>query len=249
MSENDSTFARAETQIPPAVPLSTSRSFLDLTGKTFGRWTVLHYTGRERRRSWWACKCECGNCSVVDSAKLTSGWSRSCGCLQKDVVANRCTTHGQSRRKFRSPEYKVWSGMLSRCDNQNATGFKDYGGRGIRVCERWMNSFENFYADMGPRPTAQHEIDRIDVNGNYEPSNCKWVTKKQNARNTRKSRFIEIGGETLCIGEWAERTGVSADSIRGRINNGWQPIDAITVPVIRRRPRTTNEGSESCHSS
>lgn len=135
-------------------------------------------------------------------------------------------------------EYRVWAGMKVRCANPKSQDWHRYGGRGIAVCDRWRDSFENFYADMGPRPSSKHSIDRIDSDGNYEPANCRWATSKEQANNWKtRNRRITHNGETLSIPEWAERLGITRESLRDRLDAGWSVSDALTTPAVRSRAR------------
>ncbi len=133
----------------------------------------------------------------------------------------------------------IWHGMISRCTNPNAVKFKNYGGRGIRVCDRWVESFENFLADMGPRPepSTDYSIDRIDVNGNYEPSNCRWLVKTEQARNQTKTVWITANGKTMLMADWAREMNISEAGIHSRMKRGWTPERAVTVPADKRRGR------------
>lgn len=196
---------------------------IDLTGRTFGKLTVIRREGTRKRRQGtqptWLCNCECGKTAVVGGVELRHGLTKSCGCLQRP--------HGM----FGTPEYKAWTSMKGRCENPRARQYKNYGARGISVAERWRVSFATFLADMGRRPTSKHSIDRINNDGNYEPGNCRWATKTQQARNTRVSRVLSAGGTSATIPEWAERTGIGASAIRERLRRGWSPERAVGISV------------------
>lgn len=202
--------------------------FKDLTGSRFGRLKVIRYAGRRgsQRKTLWECQCDCGETVEVFATCLQRG-TQSCGCWHREVTGTAHRTHGLSK----SPEYRAYHGMIRRCTEASEKSFCNYGGRGIRVCDRWLESFENFFADMGRRPGAGYEIDRIDTNGNYEPRNCRWVTRKQNARNKRSNRLIQFNGESFCSSQWAERTGLPRHVIEKRINVGWSVADALTRPL------------------
>lgn len=148
-------------------------------------------------------------------------------------LINQREMHGMARY----PEYSVWVGIKDRCYNKNAGDNWDwYGGRGIKVCEQWLHSFRNFYEDMGPRPTLEHSIERKDVNGNYEPSNCIWVTMKAQANNRRNHRLITYKGVTRNWQQWSEETGIKYTTIRQRVKLGWDPEKIITQPVHKNSP-------------
>lgn len=159
------------------------------TGKRFGKLTVRRQDGTNRHgKAVWLCSCDCGGETRVVGSDLTSGHTRSCGCLHVDEVRSRMTTHGQARHSTRSSLYHVWSQMKSRCTNPKNAGYPNYGGRGIRVCDEWARSFEAFAAHMGERPSPAHSIDRIDNDGNYEPGNVRWATPKEQRHNRRPQR-------------------------------------------------------------
>ena len=202
---------------------ASERFFIDLSGKTFSGWTVIRRTENRGRRTMWECVCVCGAKRDVQAESLTSGKSASCGCISREATSQRSKTHGMRHTR----EWNTWNRMIQRCTNKKNPAFKDYGGRGIFVCERWLNSFENFYADMGDSNGLQ--IDRINNNGNYEPGNCRWTTCKQNCRNRRNSRLIEFGGETKCVTEWAEHFSVCSKSLSYRIRSGMSFEEAISL--------------------
>jgi hypothetical protein len=167
---------------------------IDLTGQRFGRLTVLRFAGcPDGRGSLWVCRCECGKRIVVGGQKLKNGHTRSCGCLQREIAAVRELKHGESRRGRVSSEYRTWKNMLTRCYNPKVRGFCYYGGRGINVSARWRNSFENFLADMGRKPTRRHSIDRINPDGDYSSENCRWATWGEQARNRRPRKSMARG--------------------------------------------------------
>lgn len=197
----------------------------DLTGQKFGRLSVLSREGTASNgKALWRCLCDCGKVSVTNGADLRSGHVTSCGCWR----AERNRTSSLSHGLHDTGTYRSWGAMHTRCRNENAKSWGDYGGRGISVCERWT-SFENFLADMGERPEGM-TLDRFpNVNGNYEPGNCRWATKVQQARNTSASVFIEFNGECLTLVEWAIRSGVKQATLSWRLRNGWAPLEALSL--------------------
>lgn len=156
---------------------------------------------------------------------LKSGNTMSCGCYKSEQAAS----HGMSD----SSEYKIWDAMLQRCGNPKTQKYTAYGGRGITVCAEW-SSFEQFYKDMGPRPSKDHSIDRIDNNGNYCKENCRWATRKEQQNNKRSNRMLTCKGETHTLTQWAAELGISLDGLRWRLKQGWSDEDAVTIPVKSR---------------
>jgi len=212
--------------------LGKRRSFRSLVGQRFGRLEVVEYLGSDRHHNTlWLCRCECGQEKRVHGPCLKSGNTISCGCVMREKVAKRSSTHGCARVGRLTPEFRTWVSMRFRCRD---TRHANYGGRGIRVCDRWDQSFEAFLQDMGPRPSDQHSLDRIDVNGDYEPHNCRWATVKQQLRNKRGNRLLTCRGETKTLAEWCEITGQKWHTITGRIMRGWGVEDAIFRPVDKR---------------
>lgn len=175
----------------------------DIKGDVFGRLTVIEEYGRDKHgNATWYCKCSCGNFKVVTGVYLRNGDTKSCGCLSPELIGNRRRIHGLSRKN--NTEYEIWKGMKARCFNPNGAHYDIYGGRGITVCERWKNSFNEFIADMGLRPTPSHSIDRYpDMNGNYEPSNCRWATNREQTRNKRDNRYYAHSGLNMVMTDWA----------------------------------------------
>lgn len=203
-------------------------------GDEYGRLTILREVSPKSSgghiQRCVECRCQCGVVKEYRFYTLRNGNTRSCGCLSREVVSSRMTKHGLSG----TAEYGIWGGMLHRCNDSRDQAYHYYGGRGIKVCERW-SSFEAFYADMGPRPTEKHSIDRIDVNGNYEPSNCRWATPKEQARNKRRSYLVEHDGKVRCISDWADEYGIKPSVFYTRlVKLGWTFEKAVSWPVFNR---------------
>lgn len=203
--------------------LPKAHNFINLAGRVFGRWTVIAYAGRIGRHPTWRCQCACGNTGVIYATNLSRGLSKSCGCLRIEITTarNKLGKH----KGCGTPEYEAWCAIIKRCNNPRNRSFPNYGARGIRICRRWLK-FENFLADMGKRPHGK-SIDRIDNDGNYTPSNCRWATKLEQDRNRRTTRMLTYRGETLCVTEWAERIGINRQTIFTRLRKGWPIAKAL----------------------
>jgi hypothetical protein len=207
---------------------------LDLTGQVFGRLTALSHV-EQPGQAKWLCRCECGTIREVFANKLKRKHTQSCGCLHKEMVGAMFATHRMSN----SAEYRIWAGIKRRCYAPTCSHYECYGGRGITVCDRWLNSFESFYKDMGPRPSVHHSIDRIDVNGHYEPKNCRWATIKQQRRNTRSTRFVQYMGKDVSLAEAAELSGIRITTLHKRLSLGWSGQD-LFLPAGGTRTSTSS---------
>ena len=208
----------------------------DLTDQRFGFLVALCLGEKQRKDTgaWWLCRCDCGNEKHLPSHDLVQGKIMSCGCQHEALkdLAGR-VTHGRSGGNDRT--YRIWQAMLNRCRNQDTPNWKDYGGRGITVCERWT-VFESFIADMG-EALSDRSIDRIDNDGHYEPQNCRWATRLEQANNARNNVRITYDGETLTRSEWERRLGLGKTTIRSRLRSGKSLAEAM-------KPAWLAEGNE-----
>lgn len=192
------------------------------SGKVYGSLTVLKFSKRVKTKIYLECKCKCGIVKDVYLQGLVCGDYKSCGNHKSEIIIKRNTTHNKSN----SAEYNSWSGMKTRCSNYNRSNSHRYVGRGIKVCDRWINSFENFLADMGEKPSPLHSLDRKKNEGNYEPDNCRWALKKVQANNTSKNVFITYKNETKTVTEWAKSERLSISTLARRYRNNL-PIDEL----------------------
>ena len=196
----------------------------DITGKRFGRLVAI----RQDIKLRWLYRCDCGTEKVIRMNAVNMGRTRSCGCSREH--------HGM----YTAPEYTAWAAMLNRCYDKNMPTYKRYGGRGIRVCREWKKSFSAFFKSMGPRPKG-FSIDRIDNNGNYEPTNCRWADRVTQMRNTRNNKMYTAFGKTQCLAAWAEESGVNKITLSNRIRTGVDFKTAISTPS-RLKPRRLDDG-------
>lgn len=204
----------------------------DLNGKRFGRLTVVA-EAQERASDGkvrWECVCDCSEAVTVIGRNLTSGNTTSCGCYRSQYVATKNRRHGKAARGAIVPEYGVWCGIIKRCTDQDAEGYVNYGGRGIQMCPAWRDSFETFFADMGPRPSAAHSIERINNERGYEPGNCKWGTRDEQNNNKRSNVRFTIKGETLTAKQMWQKHAQSRITYSGfvsRLQRGWSAEEAL----------------------
>lgn len=203
---------------------------LDLTGRRFGRLTAERVSHRRRGAIMWECVCDCGNRKAVRASHLSGGFTSSCGCFRREFTTAKNTTHGLSR----TPEHRAWLKMRARCEDPNNNEYHRYGGRGVKVCEEWQD-FAAFLSAMGNKPTPEHTIDRIDCNGDYDPSNCRWATRVEQQNNKRNNHRITICGETKTIAEWERAKGLRRGLIGNRLAWGWNEFNAVMLPLQRRR--------------
>lgn len=201
----------------------------DLSGQKFSRLTVLYSKRIDNRKSKWLCLCECGEYTYVSSNSLTSGTTKSCGCKKREFIIDFKTKHGLSR----SPEYGIWLAMKSRCSDVKHISYKNYGGRGILVCEEWED-FNTFILDMKPRPSPKYTLERVDNNKGYSPENCVWATRVMQLRNTRRNNMITHLERTQCLSAWADEFGIKYSLLRHRLKRGWSISDALSEPVAAR---------------
>lgn len=194
-------------------------------GKTFGYWTVVEFAGVYKRCSMFVCQCRCGKLRTVRVTTLRRE-NPSCGCRIREVTARRNTTHNAYHTRARV----AYSSMMTRCYNPRTRSYKNYGGRGVRVCDRWKSAAANFIADMG-QPPPGCSLDRIDTNGDYCPENCRWATVVEQANNKRSNTRLTYNGKTQSIADWSRETGITLTSIRKRIKRGWPAEEILTTPT------------------
>lgn len=196
-------------------------------GKKFGRLKVLsEHLCPENKQYVSICRCDCGSVKTATSSNIRLGKTRSCGCLASELTARRNFVHGHSVRGHWSRTYNSYASMIQRCTNANYTRYMDYGGRGITVCKRWLESFSNFLEDMGERPNGL-SLERKNNSRGYCKSNCIWETAKNQGRNTRRNHIITVAGFTGCISEVCERFGKNVYAVKQRIRRGWDAETAM----------------------
>lgn len=211
--------------------------FVDLTGHKYGKLLVISFSGMKpkcptdtKKSSFWMCQCDCGAIVERSGNSLRSKKMPSCP---------KCKVHSSIRHgMWKSREYVTWIAMIRRCHTKTEPSYSKYGARGIRVCDRWRERFENFYEDMGPRPSDKHSLDRINNDGNYEPNNCRWVTMKVQGNNRSTNRMIYFNGQSRSMKQWCEHLNLPYSTIGQRILSGWSNSDALTVPIKNTGPKS-----------
>lgn len=220
--------------------MSYTGHFKDLSGLRFGRLVAIERSGVNRHhQSMWKCKCDCGKYTVVMIANLQGSnpsqtkkrTTKSCGCLKREATVNALFRHGGTH----TSEYRTYKAIGQRCYNPNNPSYDNYGGRGIRMCNKWRKSFLSFVKDMGPKPSPFHTVDRINPNGNYAPSNCRWATRLEQANNKRCTRKFHVSGEVMSMKETADHFNISYDLLKRRIKSGMTLKQAIETP---KRPKS-----------
>lgn len=213
----------------------------DLTGQRFNMLTALSATRASKSgHMHWLFRCDCGVVKELPASRVTRGSSKSCGCSRITLIAKAKTTHGYWKNGVSAPEYSAWCLARNRCHNEGSHAFKDYGARGITMCDRWrfgekdQTGFECFISDMGDKPSAHYSLDRIDNSKGYSPDNCRWATRSQQQRNTRRTRIVAYRGEQISVAEAVQRAGsvIPYDAVLERLNRGWSVEDAVSIPAL-----------------
>jgi hypothetical protein len=198
----------------------------DITGNRYGKLTVLKYVETIDKKAYWECICDCGETTIVQGARLKTGETKSCGCWKHEARAK----HHLCEHRI----YSIWKGMKRRCKDVNLGDYAYYGGKGIKVCDEWINNVQAFYNwAIANGYSDELTIDRIDNSKGYEPSNCRWATTKQQAFNTTRNRYVTYRGETKTITEWAMELGFTYGLIRKRLSNGWSVEKALETPIMQ----------------
>ena len=207
----------------------------NLKGRKFNKLQVIDFYGNKKGRTYWQCKCDCGKVCILEAYKIKSGHTKSCGCLG---VENKKTLYKYSikHKKMDTKLYRVWQNMKRRCYTASSNSYKNYGARGIKVCKEWSQDFISFYNwAMANGYKENLTIDRINVNGNYEPNNCRWATMEEQANNKRNNVFINYNGEKLSINQWSKKTGIKRETIYWRLQHGFSLEKVFSKENFRRK--------------
>lgn len=209
-----------------------------LKGNKHGMLFVISEAYISDKKDQWLCICDCGGSKIADGRNLKAGKILSCGCLGRGAANYR---HGNALSSGPTPEYRAWCRMKERCYSHKNKSYKDYGGRGIIICNEWINSFEMFLDHIGQKPSKEHSLERIDNNKSYEPGNVKWATRFEQANNTRKNVLLTYNGETKTISQWGRHTGIDPETLQRRLSLGWTGNDVIEKPLRDHKPYKTNK--------
>lgn len=203
-------------------------TFIDISGEKYGRLTAIKRLPKENdEKTKWLCKCDCGEVSEVNLSDLRAGKTKSCGCFRRELTSKMRESHKKTDTRL----YSIWSSMKTRCYNPKSESYPDYGGRGIKVCDKWKENFEEFYHWANKNGYREHlTLDRIENDENYCPENCRWATGLQQGRNKRNNIIIKINNSERLLLEWCEIFGIRYDIVYGRIRWGWNPIKALVTP-------------------
>lgn len=205
------------------------KNFRDISGMRCGRLTVESVAGRKGALYYWNCKCDCGGTAIVPRSCLNGG-TQSCGCLHREATQKFLGKHFMTN----SITYKSWLNMRRRCNDPKNNRYERYGGRGIKVCDRWNESFQSFLQDVGERPSLDHSIERRDNNRGYEPNNCYWASRQEQSNNKKTSVLWQFNDRKQTIGEWSKETGIGWDTLKSRVSiYGWSIERALTTPTPR----------------
>lgn len=199
----------------------------DLTNLRFGILTVVRFSKRIRSAYYWVCKCDCGTVKEINSAGFKYGGTVSCGCKRESSFGLISKTHGMRK----TPEYGAWRAMINRCADKSHKNWANYGGKGVYVCADWVSSFEAFYLHIGPRPTPSHSLDRIDNDGNYEPGNVRWATRKEQNNNKSTNRIIIFNGEHITVANFSELINLPYEVVYYRAKRGWSAEKIASTPI------------------
>lgn len=203
----------------------------NIKGQRFGRLVALGPIKQDDRcRVWWFCKCDCGNTTTIIASDLSHNGTKSCGCITRERLKTRNTTHGLRYSRF----YNIWCGIIQRCTNPNDKAYHNYGGRGIYICDKWRDSFEEFYKFVKTLPNhnnTNYSLDRIDNDDGYKPGNIHFATATEQSRNCRTNRLVTYQNTTKCLTAWAEEFSINPETLAGRLDKGWGIEKALTKPI------------------
>ena len=200
-----------------------------LVGQTFYYLTVETFAGSKDQARTWGCRCRCGNYTILRTSVLKSGRTKSCGCLFREFLETGRLNY-RKHGKYKTPEYGAWAQMKSRCLNKKSRIYPSYGGRGIKICERWI-TFEQFFEDMGKRPSPDHSIERLNNNANYCPDNCCWATRKEQMRNRSVTAYVNWNGKLIALADLADRYQLNLRTVRSRLRSGWAVEKVFKTPA------------------